>query len=353
MDRSLVIELLARKMAGEATPEELLVLEELIASFPDAVYYEELLNELWRQSPVHAMGKAETDRLLTQHLHRYHKDFEDNVATEAEETASPLKNSMLLAALTVVLLIAVLLFLDKSATDRYTTEIVAGKGIRKKLKLPDGTLVWLNAESSLRYHSDFNKQKTRKVYLRGEAFFDVVHLASRPFIVRTDKISVKVLGTAFNIQAYPREQKSEATLLRGSIELSVNDRSGQKVILSPSEKFAFMADKRGAQRRKTLPHKDIRLMVDHVSKVKIGQQEYIEETSWKDNQLVFKNESLDQLKPKFERWFNVKIHLESSASKSYRFTGVFTKENLNEALTAMQLVKPFTFKLSANEVTIY
>ncbi|SEB18175.1 FecR family protein [Pedobacter hartonius] len=354
MDSNKIIELLARKMAGEATATELEQLNELMAGYPDTVYYEEILKEIW-QTSAQNNEQLPLDELYLRHQFRYYVDFAAPAERPVSKTYDPFEKLLAGAAGILVILLICFAWWYITDGDGVKTRIVAGKGIRKKLMLPDGTLVWLNAGSQLSYSSDLNKKKIRRVYLTGEAFFDVSHRSNRPFIVRTDKISVKVLGTAFNIQAYPREHTAEATLLRGSIELSVNDRSGQKVILSPSEKFAFTTGRHSRSGKKDYVRnpRDIRMMIDHVVPVKIGQKEYIEETSWKDDRLVFKNESLEELKPRLERWFNVQIHLESDLPSKYRFTGVFTKESITEALTAMQLIKPFTFKLKAHDVIIY
>ena len=353
MDKTILIELLARKMAGEATPDELQQLSELMISHPDAVYYEEVLYRLW-QNPADEGFVPDIEQAYVFHRLKFHQDFETEAAIETVSASYSYKNLIACVLLLVVAFLVCLTLFNPRINEVQHIEIVSGKGIRKKLKLPDGTLVWLNAGSKLSYASNFAAKKVRSVFLSGEAFFDVAHHASQSFVVHTDKISIKVLGTAFNIQAYPREDKAEATLLRGSIELSVNDGSGQKVILSPSEKFAFKKEKqsRSAGQRR-VPRLGISMMINPVVPVKIGKEEYIEETSWKDNRMVFKNETLKELKPKLERWFNVRIIFRADKPGEYRFTGILEKENIAEALTAMQLIKPFTYKLKANDVIIY
>jgi transmembrane sensor len=355
MDTNKIIELLARKMAGEATSTELQQLKELMDRYPDSIYYEEILKEIWQNPSGNHEHQLPVDHLYLLHQLKYREDFTVPAEKNTGKAYDPFENLLAFAVGIIIILLISFAYWNIKDKENLKTRIVAGKGIRKKLRLPDGTLVWLNAESQLSYAADFNKRDIRRVYLVGEAFFDVAHDSGRPFIVRTDKISVKVLGTAFNVQAYPKERTSEATLLRGSIELSVNDRSAQKVILSPSEKFAFTAESDNPDRKKGpgAETKDIKMTIDHVVPVKIGHEEYIEETSWKDDRLVFQNESLEELKPRLERWFNVQIHIGSQVPAKYRFTGVFTKENITEALTAMQLIKPFTFKLKANDVIIY
>jgi ferric-dicitrate binding protein FerR (iron transport regulator) len=187
------------------------------------------------------------------------------------------------------------------------------------------------------------------VILIGEAFFKVAHDKKRPFIVKTNKVAIKVLGTEFNVRDYPGDKESETTLIKGSIELTINDRSDQKFLLKPSEKLALVNNinhnlKKGASSV---------LMIDNISPVKLGDQEYIEEIAWTENKLVFENESFEELMPKLERWYNVKIVLNDPTIKSYRFTGVFIKENIIQALEAMQLIKSFHYKSIENEIKIF
>jgi len=245
--------------------------------------------------------------------------------------------------------------LNRNNADSLNTHITVVKGMRKKIKLPDGTLVWLNADSKLSYDMDMNHKEQRSVTLIGEASFDVTHDKKHPFIVHTDKIAVKVLGTRFNIKAYPDDKKSVTTLLRGSIELSVNSRPQQKIVLRPTETFTLIEKKKeiSDQTSTVQTSKDIILVLANIDPVKIGNKEYIEETSWTENELVFQNESFEELIPKLERWFNVRIQLNEQNIKSKHFTGVFTNENIQQALIAMQLIKPFNFKINEHDVIIY
>ncbi|MBB5638177.1 ferric-dicitrate binding protein FerR (iron transport regulator) [Pedobacter cryoconitis] len=350
MKRSRIIELLARKMAGEATQRELEELTELINSFPDAVYYDEVLQQIWLNSDEGPDSCPDIDRIYQCHKLKFY----DELVTPEQENPVPVlsqykKLSGALLALCILFFIGIF-YLGHKDNEVFNTQIIAGKGVRKNVKLPDGTVVWLNADSKLSYNTAINHKDVRVVHLTGEAFFDVAHRQSHPFIVRTDKISIKVLGTAFNVKAYPVDEKSVATLLRGSIELSVNKNSSQKIILNPLEKFVLDDDKQGVMK---MDEQDMSLMIEHIVPVRIGNYEYIEEVSWKNNTLVFHNETFEDLKPRMERWFNIRVHLNSEKAKSYRFTGVFKNENIKEALTAMQLIKPFTFNLKAHDVIIY
>lgn len=404
------MELLARKQANEATACELEELKELLTSFPDALYFDEVVAEIWAQPEgMTEMDELDLDAFYQAHELKFRNELGFNaqrseIHQEANSTSRLAQNdsssSEKLAALRIdipeakqtsterqtftstqnpvakivklstwfkthiallgvacgicIIAMASFFYLKNNAKE-FDTQVYSGKGSRKKILLPDGTLVWLNAESSLSYDSHLADQAQRIVHLVGEAFFDVSHSKDKPFLVRTEKLSVKVLGTAFNVKAYAKDKATEATLLRGSIELSMNDQPAKKVILKPSEKFATNSQKKdkGNKNGKQEEHVPLDLMVEHVIPLHIAGSDYIEETSWKDNMLVFQNESLEDLKPRLERWFNVHIELGASIPKSYRFTGVLKNENIKEALTAMQLIKPFHFKLKADDVIIY
>ncbi|MEJ5962004.1 FecR family protein [Pedobacter immunditicola] len=349
MDKHRIHELLARKLAGEATQLEIDELNELMAKYPDSIYYDEILGQLWLKSPSTEM-MPEIDIVYHCHQDKYKNELAH--AKRLSLTALNIKTKISLISALLIILIAGLFVFTTKDTAASKIQIIAGKGMRKKINLPDGTIVWLNSDSKLTYNTTINEDKKRVVFLTGEAYFDVAHHLKRPFFVRTNKISIKVLGTKFNVKAYATDQKSEATLINGSIELSVNNKPEQKIILNPSEKFALVEKKETGEKQKVVPN-DITLMIENVNPVQIGNQVYIEETSWKDSKLVFRNETFEEMKPKLERWYNVKIHLKSQKTGSYRFTGVLKDENIEEALTAMQLIKPFNFKLTDHDVIIH
>jgi ferric-dicitrate binding protein FerR (iron transport regulator) len=94
------------------------------------------------------------------------------------------------------------------------------------------------------------------------------------------------------------------------------------------------------------------LSIQSIKPVEIHSQQYIEETSWLDNKLVFKNETFEELSPRLERWYNVNIRVKNTEMNAYHFTGIFQNESLDQALHAMQLIKPFKYKISNDEVTI-
>jgi transmembrane sensor len=349
-----ILQLLARKMAGEASAAELIELDSLLEQYPDNLYYEEILKQLWDQK---LNDSIDTDAAFQEHRHKYQADFEPVAEPQGHIRYLNIKKIGIAASVLLITAIAFLFYQsvkNKVIERSRFTEITTNKGSRKKIILPDGTQVWLNGSSKITFDNNMNSSPTRFVKLIGEAFFDVTKNKQRPFIIRTNKFSIKVLGTAFNVKAYPGDKKTEATLIRGMIELTINDSLQEKFILRPNEKFA-MASYLNPRINAITP--DIsaehrKLVIEDIKPVQIASKQYIEETSWVDNKLVFKNESLEELIPELERWYNVKIEITNDKVKHYHFTGVFENETLVQALTYMQYIRPFTFKIDNHDVKI-
>jgi ferric-dicitrate binding protein FerR (iron transport regulator) len=237
------------------------------------------------------------------------------------------------------------------------SEVVARPGSRSKLVLPDGTQVWLNANSRITYHSDFN-EAMREVNLEGEAFFDVTHNAARPFIVHTTGIDIKVLGTAFNVKSYASDETIEATLLRGSIEVvKQNDPSAPKVILRPNEKLVFnrkdLEDSADSKAHKVVATRLVHQPGIFVTTLPANMPDsVIKETSWRYNKLDFNGDSFEELAAKMERWYDVTITINNEKLKRYRLRGSFQHETLAQALDALNVIVSFKYAIDGSEVVI-
>ena len=348
-----LIELLTRKMAGELSSSELVELNEMLSAYPDALQEEEIFKQIWNSKVI----TEDVNFFYEQHKKKY-----GNALLFSEVKGNPpatikwRKYYKYLAVACILIIALVLVFLvyePLSEKDSYK-EIIVGKGVRKMVLLPDGTKVWLNADSKLSYDPQMNHTGMRHVTLEGEAFFDVTHDKKHPFIINTNKVSIKVLGTSFNIKAYINDKKCETTLIRGSVELTLNDGSKQKIILKPSEKLALIEDEeRKDLKNEDKPYKGKTLLIEHINPVKVEDKEYVSETSWTENRIMFENETMQEIAVKLERWYNVKIGIDNKEIASYHFTGSFTNETIDQVLTAMQLVKSFSFKTNNNDITIY
>lgn len=231
------------------------------------------------------------------------------------------------AIIIVALSILGFYFYDKYVSDSLV-QIVSEKGQRKEFTLPDGTRVWLNTDTRLSYHKQFNKQ-IREVNLCGEAYFSVVKDASRPFVVKTSKLSIKVLGTVFNVKSYPGENTIETTLVTGLVSIQKNpgksNVSEAPVLVKPKQKATF-----------SITAEQMTIESVNIDKT----------TSWRSGKLVFDNETIDAVVAKLQRWYGLKIELVGSQFKNDdRYTLTVKDENIEEVVHLLQLTSPITFKV--------
>lgn len=230
-------------------------------------------------------------------------------------------------------------------------QISVPKGSKTHLELNDGTKIWLNADSKLNYAENTGR-KDRKVYLEGEAFFDVAENPERPFIVKTSEIDIKVLGTTFNVKSYPGEKTIETTLIKGLVEIkNVHANNPDKMVLHPNQKATYYKKrkiKNGSINEKKYRHSHDMPGMFHLEKTADIELN----TAWKDQKLVFKNENFQDLSVRLERWYKVNIIIKSAEVKKYTFTGIFENETIEQALKALQLTAPFKYAINQNKITI-
>ena len=355
MDENRIIELLIKRSSGEIDYTESKELESILAQYPDALYYEAFVSELWKTS----IPETNTDSLFEKHLARHEKVIS---FSDSQVAAVPTKNRRLTrticaaaASLLIIFTIAYLMVDRQSFTNSDSgdwVEYIAERGVKKQITLPDGTTAWLNSDSKLSYPTNFGDGKTRPVKLEGEAFFDVTKNANKPFTITTDKITIKVLGTSFNVKAYPDELKTETTLLTGEIELSLNERPSEKILMQPNEKVEVLSHPLAANETDA-DNKHLTVTIGSVSKVRVADKEYIKEASWKDNKLIFRNEPFSELAVKLERWYGVDFTLDNNDIGNYRFNGTIARESLVETLNALQLIHHFNYKIEDHDVIIH
>ena len=231
-------------------------------------------------------------------------------------------------------------------------EFSTAKGEKKTFFLPDNTKLYLGAGSTLRMEKGFGKNN-RAVYLRGEALFDVTHNKDLPFIVHCDKYDVKVLGTLFNVRAYPEDELSETSLIRGKVEISLKNNS-KKITLKPDQKAIIgnRADNLFLENNKQeggQAHEKISVSPLSYSTIDSA----VVETAWTRGRLEIVNESFEEIRNKLERWYNVKIIFADEEVNRYTFTATFADENIGQVLKALQYSYHFTYKTEGKTITIY
>lgn len=256
------------------------------------------------------------------------------------------------ASLVIMLGVGLYFFRDtkKEATffaTSYTTKV----GERKRITLPDGSIVWLNAKSNLMLDKAFNKGN-REVLLKGEAFFDVKH-SKTPFRVHTDQFAVNVLGTAFNVKAYAEEPIAEATLIRGLITMQPVDGTGI-ITLKPSQKVTVYkkTTKNTAlprAKRRGIEPKHPEIAIDHYQ---LLSDSSVVETAWTQNRLEIYDQDFSEVKSVLERWYNIRISFNGLEVEKYRFTATFNNENIKQVLEALQQVEKFNYEIKGDQITI-
>lgn len=364
-DKKAIWNLIAKKLAAEAGPEEIRELERLLKNNPELHYPMQTISDLWKSLPDPNSEEAET--AFSRHLDRM-KDL--NIDFPAIDPAWPEANrgagrrTFILTALCIAILgLSVWIYNRRIPAVPVSVEhppvavvneINTAEGSRTHLTLPDGTKVWLNAGSRLTYGKSYNAA-TREVNLTGEAFFDVAHNVQKPFLIHTARIDIQVLGTSFNIKSYPTDRTTEATLIHGSIEVSIKARPSEKIILKPNEKLVIANDDSTLLRFK--PRKYTAATPDEPL-VAIRKPTYeqktgaIIETSWVDNRLIFREETFGDLARQLERWYGVSIQFGDSALGDLQFTGSFKEETIQQALDALKYTARFNYRIEGNLITI-
>jgi len=345
--------LIGLKLANQATADELEELDHLLSAHSD---FKELHDQLlqypeWNETVI----KDVTDQAYAaQYVKMMYADENDRVfsieETDIPERHTKWKRIAQITAIAASLLLTILVsryFIVKPSEDgAFVQKSVLAKRLspvnsKSKLTLPDGTIVYLNANSHLEYGRDFNK-KERNVHLVGEAFFDVAHNPNKPFFVHTDKATVRVLGTRFNVKSYS-EELWETTLLQGKVELYCNARPKEKLQLEPSQKVSIVEDE--------VPEKKKNGYKIQVTKIKsLGDD--VAETAWMDNKLVFMDTPLSAIAKELERQFGITVNFESDKQKAYKYTGVFDNESLQKILHILDLSKSIDYELKDNELVI-
>ena len=231
------------------------------------------------------------------------------------------------------------------------------KGSKSHILLPDGTNVWLNADSKITYPGNFQGE-VREVSLVGEAFFDVVKNVNKPFIIHTGTMDVKVLGTAFNVRSYPGEMTTEASLLRGLIEVTLNGTEKKKILLKPNEKLTVLNSDESYQKTgSAIAKKNIQEEVDipilAITKIHYDRKDSSNaETSWVYNKLSFDNEKMDRVFSKIEQWYDIEIGVEDENIQSKHFTATFENKSLKDVMEALALVLNFSYQEKNGKIII-
>lgn len=359
--------LISLKLSGEALREELTELETYLQKHPEKRLQAERVNNLWLAPAKTTAAHKEVAfdkhmQRLSNHLSEPVLQYESSdtnglVADEKKRNPSIYKKLAWVTGIAASLFIAWFAIFDFSPgtkTDESTAQntISTKRGSKSKIQLPDGTEVWLNADSKITYNENFQGD-IREVQLSGEAFFDVVRDEQRPFIIHTDVIDVKVLGTAFNVRSYANEKNTETSLIRGSVEISLRSSPDKKFTLKPNDKLIVRNEEAKVVAKKTAAEekedKPILLTWDKINYEKSDST--VKEILWVKNKLSFDGEPMEEIALKIERWYDVKVNIDERIKK-VDYTGTFEGESLQQVMEALQFSGKFQYSINKKEVTI-
>lgn len=303
-------ELLHKYFRGETSPEE----EKLIMDWTDASTgnYHQYLEE-----------RKKWNALLL-HLHLGQKD---NATSVKGKSFDLWKFAGIAASIALLVALSWIQFGMKELQETGLQSVLVPAGQRVQLVLEDGTKVWLNSNTTFSYPTSFGN-KVREVELEGEGFFEVSKNARKPFVVKTKKYDIKVLGTTFNVYAYNHEASTfETSLLCGSVDVSSIENKNNHIVLKAKEKVSEVNG---------LLHKQA---IDNLDRFR-----------WKDGLICLDDVPFEALMKKFSLYYDIRIEIENSTVQDYRCTGKFRQsDGIEYALKVIQ--KDLKFKFIRNDET--
>lgn len=287
------------------------LLEDLNQAEPlskESSFYDTLFEKLWQKRKIELPVKQQKNRLFVR----------------AVQWAAILVLGLLLGY-------SVHSFQQKPGDPVYYTSL-APKGSVSEMVLPDGTHIFLNSGSELKYSIDGMEGK-REVFLKGEAWFHVAKMKEKPFLVHTPMYDVRVTGTIFNVKAYTDDNEVATTLEEGSVEVisSAHLKLGKDIAVVPGEQLVYNKS---------------------TNAIQIQQVNTKWYTCWKDNKLVFINMSLKDLRVLLERKYGVDIAIEDQSILKYHYDGTLKNETIMEVLDILKHTLPIKYKVVGQKVII-
>ncbi|MDD4713274.1 MAG: FecR family protein [Bacteroidales bacterium] len=315
MEKDNNIELLDRFFDGTATKPEV---QYLLEQLKDAQFEQTWMQEQWN---------ATTDKMNPKVQQRIFENIKQ--INESKQVFHWKKWIAVAASFLLVLTTSLsVYFLYEGQSRNFSGDMIvtAQKGQKVTVTLSDGSRVWVNSGSKLAYGSRYN-QKERMINLEGEAYFEVVKNKNAPFIVHSNNFSVKALGTAFDVKAYPEDKKIVVSLINGKVEVGDND---SKTYLMPNQ----------------------RVLYDCVSKnmVKTDVEDCSVYAEWRNNRLNFESDTFEEIASMLERNYNIRFVFESPGLKKFHYSGSLSNTNIESVLQAFALTSPLQYQIKDSAI---
>lgn len=337
MDNDSILELMSRVLSGEATPEERATLETALANDSDLLARYKVMQQFWNEHET--VSPEAVESALQQALSRLKLVQTTPVAVPAKNRSIRRLLKRGLAAAVVIMALGSAgfwYFTGKNANNAQASllEKQNARGTKSTIVLPDGSKIWLNADSKIKYPASF-AGRLREVYLSGEAFFDVAKDPGKPFVIHLSKGTVKVLGTSFNVRAYDNEKLIETSVATG------------RVAFIPARTTAI-------QQPDTIyitPNNKVRYSLND-NQVKVEPTAAAEDKAWTEGKLIFKALTLEEIATALERNFGKKVVFMDEEPKHYRLTGAFENNSLEDILFYLSKTKHFNYTITNSELLI-
>lgn len=240
------------------------------------------------------------------------------------------------ASIAILIATGVGLYVTRLSTPevKYLTEATR-RGEQRTISLPDGSVVRLNAESSITFPEQFTRSDVRNVTLKGEGYFDVVHNEAQPFVIRSDDLLTTVLGTSFNIRAYPEDKTIAVTVATGKVKIEAANNGqpqGDSQQLIPGEQGVY--DKLSA----------------NIARAQVELEKYV---AWKEGTIVLEGASLEEATAILGRWYNVEFVLKNPRLKSCMIDGKFKNDKLENILENLRFLMGIEYRIEpGNQIII-
>jgi transmembrane sensor len=333
MSNDRLVELTTRSLSGEVTPEELKELEALLASDANALARYRMMQQFWNQHD--AVSQPAVEEALQKVLGQL------QLPVQPEENVVPMRinwwKRLAVAAVIIIAGSAAIWYMSGKETTVSADSLVEkhnARGTKSTIELTDGSKIWLNADSKIKYPEVFTGD-TREVHLNGEAFFEVAKNPSKPFIIHLANGTVRVLGTSFNVRAYDNEKIVETSVATGKVAFIPKYQSRRQkqdtLFITPNNKVRYSLEEDMANLLPTAAAED---------------------KAWTEGRLIFKGLTLQEIAVELERYFGKKVRFVDEEPKFFRLTGSFQNNSLDEIMYYLSKTKEFNYQITDSELVI-
>jgi transmembrane sensor len=336
--------LIIKMLTNRATPDECVMLDKWVKKSDD----NRRLFLLFRNSWLASSQTLEPDIACTSKaLEKVNEkinllrsaELREPAAKTLKQSKRPILSYIKIAALWILLFgmgaVFSLLFVKPAGVLNFASDVsvIAPRGSKALTILPDGTVVWLNAGSKIKYKIPAGKP-AREVTLEGEAYFNVTKDPDHPFIVDAAEMIIKAYGTEFNVKAYPEEKVVAATLVKGSVSVEIKDKPSDRTMLKPNDQAIYY--------KPTAKRSENFLVTKGINPALY--------TLWINDRLRIKGETLEDLAVMLERKYDVTIHFDDNSLRDLRFTGIIENETIEQILELIKISSNVDYRIDGREI---